>query len=41
MYEYEVVVVEDDVEEEGKMTIARVLTDVTVTVAALDEFEFV
>lgn len=31
--------VEDDVDEEGKMTIASVLTEVTVTVAALDEDE--
>lgn len=30
---------EDDVDEEGKMTIASVLTEVTVTVAVLDEDE--
>ena len=29
--------VEDGVEEDGKMTMASVLTEVTVTVAALDD----
>jgi hypothetical protein len=32
-------VVEDDVDEDGKMMIVSVLTEVTVTVAALDEDE--